>query len=451
MKKNIFIAIILFLFVTEYFAQTELSKEERLSWFNNAKLGIFIHWGIYSVDGIGASWPMKWKKISWNDYMAQAKGFTAKNYNPNNWAQLFKKAGAKYVVLTSKHHDGFALWDTKYSLLNAKKYSAAQKDLLKPYAEAMRSAGLKVGFYFSLLDWSHKDYEVVFDRPQKILEELYPQPTWQANLSPRERFLKFVSGQLSELSHNYRPDIFWFDGGWERSSQWWYAEAIKDSLLTWNNKVIINDRLPDYGDYETAEQGMPILRPKSPWEFCMTLNNHWGYAPNDNNYKPDAQIVRTFVEVLSKGGNLLLDVGPKSDGTIDVRQVKMLENLGSWINRNKNFVYETIAGLPDGHFYGPTLLSSDSTKIYLALFDTPKDYILLQGIYNKIKKVTLLSNDRTLAFSRSGGAKWAHIPGILRIETPTEKECDKYVTIVVVELQDKVKLYRGGGKHIEEN
>ena len=449
--KTLMLLVFFFSITFPLFSADKPSQEERMAWFDEAKLGIFIHWGLYAVNGIGASWPLKNKEISWDDYMKQAGGFTAEKYKADEWAKLFKQAGARYVVLTSKHHDGFALWDTKYSLLNAKDFSAAKRDLLAPYADALRRQGLKVGFYFSLLDWSHKDYEVVYDRPQDEVNKLYPQPDWQKNLPPHERFVKFVFGQLSEISHNYRPDVLWFDGGWEHTSQWWRAEEIKDSLLSWNPRIIVNDRLPDYGDYETAEQGSPVLRPKRTWEFCMTINNHWGYFPTDNNYKPQAQIIRTFVEVIANGGNLLLDVGPKPDGTIDKRQAQTLKTLGAWIERNKEAVYPAKAGLPYGHFYGPTLLSKDEKTIYLALFDTPKDYILLKGLHTKIKNIRVVGSNQPLKWVRSGGAKWAHIPGIARIEVPKKKNLDRYVTIIAVELEGKVDLFRGHGKAIESN
>lgn len=150
-----------------------LTYQERMQWFENAKLGIFIHWGLYGVNGIGESWSMYHKRISYEDYMAQAKGFTASNYDPEAWAKLFKKTGARYVVMTSKHHDGFSLWDTKYSKLNAKDMSAAGRDVYTPYVEALRHNGLKVGVYYSICDWSHPDYPVVFPRPNT--RKLYPQ------------------------------------------------------------------------------------------------------------------------------------------------------------------------------------------------------------------------------------------------------------------------------------
>ncbi len=182
----------------------------------------------------------------------------------------------------------------------------------------------------------------------------------------------------------------------------------------------------------------------------MTLNNHWSYAKNDNNYKPTAQIIRTFVETIANGGNLLLDVGPKADGTIPERQKEMLKELGEWIKRNREAVYETQAGLPPEHFYGPTLLSRDSSVIYLALFHKPQEYIALKGIQNKVKKIRVLNTDSELTFTRSGGAKWRQIPGILRITPPAEKDADKYVTVIAVELDGPVRLCRYAGKKLNE-
>jgi alpha-L-fucosidase len=444
--KKFLLTFASFLIVFNLFPQQKrLSKEERLEWFKNAKLGIFMHWGVYSVDGTVESWPLKNKQMSWNDYMAQAKGFTAANYHPEEWAKLFKKAGARYVVLTTKHHDGFALWPTRYSKLNCVDYSPAKRDLIGPYTNAMRDAGLKVGFYFSLLDWSHKDYPVNFPRPEKKIAALYPQPGWQKHLTKHDRFILFMDGQLSELSHNYHPDLLWFDGDWEHNAEWWRAGALKDSLLKWNPSIVVNGRLQGHGDYGTPEQGIPVTRPKGIWELCMTTNDSWGYRPSDTNYKPMDQIIRTFVEVISEGGNLLLDIGPKADGTLDERQVKILEELGAWIDRNKEAVYDTKAGLLPGHFYGPTLISKDDMTLYLAVYGEPKGYIGLKGLKSKIKKIRVVGSGEKLKWVRNGGAKWMGIPGIVRIDVPKKESLDPYVTMIAVELKEPVKVYHGTG------
>ncbi|AUC83819.1 alpha-L-fucosidase [Polaribacter sp. ALD11] len=440
--------VLLFLFTNQISAQEKLTKEERLEWFKDAKLGVFIHWGYYGVKGIGESWSMYHKRISYDDYMAQGKEFTAKNYDPEAWAKLFKKIGARYAVLTTKHHDGVALWDTKLSHLNVLEKTPAKRDLVAPFVDALRKENLKVGLYYSLIDWSHPDYDVVFPRPDT--RKNYPQKN-QNQLSPWQRFLKFNNGQLKELSDTFKPDLYWFDGDWEKSSEQWRAQSLKDSLLTWNPKVVVNSRLKTYGDYSTPEQGIPVVRPDGAWEFCMTMNNNWGYFPSDTNYKPKSQIIRTFVEVIASGGNLLLNIGPKPDGTIAKEQVERLEALGDWIRKHETAVFNSKAGLPYGHFYGPTMLNKDETKIYLALFDAPKNYISLKGIQNKVKSIKVVGSNQELSFERNGGAAWNNIPGILRIEIPQGKNLDPNVTIIEVELEDALKLYRGHGNAVELN
>ncbi len=442
--------VLLTFFVFVYgisWAQTD-NKNQRLEWFKDAKLGVFIHWGYYGVNGITESWSLYHKRINYEDYMKQGDKFTAANYNPKEWADLFKKIGAQYVVMTTKHHDGVALWDTKLSHLNVVEKTPAKRDLVAPYVDALRDNGLKVGLYYSLCDWSHPDYGVVFPRPSTKRD--YPQ-RGQKKIESWERFVQFYQGQLRELSSQFSPDLYWFDGDWEKSAEQWRSRALKDSLLKWNPNVIVNSRLNQYGDYKTPEQGIPVVRPEGPWEFCMTMNDNWGYFPSDINYKPTSQIIRTFVEVISNGGNLLLNIGPKPDGTIANEQRERLELLGKWIEKHKPAVYETTAGLPYGHFYGPTLLSKDHKKIYLCLFDAPKNYIQLKGIQSKVTGIKVLGTNEELTLERNGGAAWNNIPGILRISIPKKENLDKYLTVIEVALEDKLVLYRGHGNAVELN
>lgn len=448
-KRELSIVLMAILLTGSSLAQNQQKEEpDRMDWFENAKLGIFIHWGYYGVNGITESWSLYHKRISYDDYMEQGKKFTAANYDPEAWAALFKKVGANYVIMTTKHHDGVALWPTKSSKLNTLEHAAAKADLVTPYVNALRKEGLKVGLYYSLCDWSHPDYKVVFDRPDT--RKWYPQKN-QKYLSEWQRFVKFYKGQLEDLSKTYRPDLFWFDGDWEKSSEQWRAASLKDSLLAWNPHIVVNSRLKSYGDYSTPEQGIPVVRPKGPWEFCMTMNDNWGYFPSDTNYKPNAQIVRTFAEVIANGGNLLLNIGPRPDGSIAPEQVERLETLGDWINKHKEAVFETTAGLPYGHFNGPTLLSKDKTKLYLCLFDSPMNYISLKGIQNKVESIKVVGDGQELSFVRNGGAAWNNIPGILRIEVPEKESIDPYVTILEVKLKDPLILYRGHGNAVELN
>ncbi|WP_072880044.1 alpha-L-fucosidase [Salegentibacter echinorum] len=441
--------VVVFLCCSNFiFAQDDKKDNERMEWFNDAKLGIFIHWGYYGVNGITESWSMYHKQIPYTDYMDQGDEFTASNYDPEAWAKLFKEVGADYSVLTTKHHDGVALWDTDFSKLNVVEKTPAGRDLVGPYVDALRENDLKVGLYFSLPDWSHPDYEVVFPRPDT--RKNYPQKnqkTWPA----WERFVYFYKNQIKELQDNYNPDLFWFDGDWEHSPEEWRAKGLKDSLLARNPDIIVNSRLNQYGDYSTPEQGVPVVRPEGPWEFCMTMNDNWGYYPSDTNYKPSSQIVRTFAEVIGSGGNLLLNIGPKPDGTIPQEQETRLRDLGRWIAKNDAAIHGTVAGLPYGHFYGPTTLSKDQKKLYLFMLQDPKNYISLKGIQNKVKSIRVLGSDEELDFVRNGGAAWNNIPGILRIDLPAKESIDEYVTVLEIELEDELELYRGHGNAVELN
>ncbi len=205
--------------------QKEIPKEERLAWFKDAKLGIFIHWGIYAVNGIDESWSFYNNYISYPDYMKQLQGFTAKNYNPSKWAKLIKEAGAKYTIITTKHHDGVALWNSKFGTLNTVKKTPAKKDLITPFVKAIRKENLKVGLYYSLLDWSHPNYPY-FTRTEK---------RYQKDDKRWADFTKYNFGQLNELT-KFNPDLYWFDGDWEQSAEKWKAKEIRNLLLSKNSK-----------------------------------------------------------------------------------------------------------------------------------------------------------------------------------------------------------------------
>lgn len=443
MKK----VVIAFLISLTAYGQVD-QNPDKMQWFEDAKLGIFVHWGYYAVNGITESWSMYHQRIGYEDYMNQGNGFTAEKYDPNSWVELFKRTGARYAVITSKHHDGVALWDTGLSKLNVVDQTPAGSDILTPFVDALKEHGLKVGLYFSLPDWSHPDYEVVFPRPDT--RELYPQEN-QQTWEPWDRYMKFYTSQIEELQNNYNPDLFWFDGDWEHTAEKWRSGILKEKLLDYNPDVIVNSRLNHHGDYSTPEQGVPVVRPEGPWEFCMTMNDNWGYFPSDTNYKPISQIIRTFSTVIGMGGNLLLNVGPKPDGTLVQKQVENLEALGSWIRKHEPAVFDTDAGLPYGHFAGPTTLSKDRTRLYLFLFDKPQHYISLKGIQNKVKSIKVLGTNQELSFVRNGGAQWNNIPGILRIDIPEDGNLDEYVTVLEIQLEKPLVLYRGHGQAVELN
>ncbi len=441
MKKSIVVLVVFCLMSSLSFAQDkELSKEERLEWFKDAKLGIFIHWGIYSVNGIDESWSFYNNYISYTDYMKQLNGFTAKKYNPEYWAKLIKESGAKYTVITAKHHDGVALWNTKQSDLNVVKKTKAKKDLITPFVKAARKENLKVGIYYSLLDWSHPDYPNFTRKEKRYVEDT---KKWK-------NFTKFNFGQIEELT-KYNPDLYWFDGDWEQSAEKWKAKEIRELLLQKTPTTIINSRLRGYGDYATPEQGVPITKPDNPyWELCLTMNNSWGYQPNDTNYKTSNQLIRVLVDCISMGGNLLLDIGPKPDGTIPQEQIDILKDLGRWTNKHKSAIYGTRAGIPFGHFNGYTALSKDSTILYLYVDNKPNGPLLIKGLKNKVSRAWVVGNGTKLTTKVVGKQYWSDVPGLLYVDLP-ENVQDKDVTVIAVLLDGKVDLYREKGQVIESN
>jgi len=440
--KNFVVLTLCVFMYANAFAQEKvvLSKEQRLEWFKDAKLGIFIHWGIYAVNGIDESWSFHNGYISHRDYMKQLEGFNAKNYDPKLWAKLIKESGAKYATITTKHHDGVALWDTKLSDLNTVDKTKAKKDLIKPFVKSLRLEGLKVGLYYSLLDWSHQDYPNFLRNKKRYIND---EKRWA-------KFSKFNHGQLKELTQ-FEPDLYWFDGDWEQSAEKWKAKEIRDMLLKENPKTIFNSRLQGFGDYATPEQGLPISKPENYyWELCMTMNNSWGYQSNDKDYKSINQIIRILVDCISMGGNLLLDIGPKADGSIPDEQRTILKGLGRWTQKHKEAIYGTRSGIPHGHFNGYTALSKDKKTLYLYLDNKPNGPLVIKGLKNQINRIWVVGNGTKLTHEVKGKQYWSKVPGLLYVNVPDDVH-DKDVTIIALLLEGEVDLYREEGQKIESN
>lgn len=440
MKRLLLSAALTLLLFQPTKAQQHIRAEaiqDKMQWFADAKLGIFIHWGIYSVLGVDESWSFHNKKISYDDYMKQLKGFTAKHYQPEAWAALIKESGARYAVITTKHHDGVALWDTKFSKLDMAGSTPARRDVLTPLYTALRQQGIKSGAYFSLIDWSYPDYPQFLKDSSRYDTKKDP-ARWQ-------RFLHFYEGQLTEVMQQYNPDLWWFDGDWEHSAEEWEAVKIRKMLTDHNPNTIINGRLAGYGDYDTPEQNFPVSRPTFKWwELCMTINNNWGYHPDDTNYKTPYEVITIFADAISNGGNMLLDIGPAEDGTIPAEEVTVLKELGAWNKKHASAIFNTVAGIPAGHFYGPTTLSKDSTTLYLFLSGNTSGQIMVKGLINNIKKISVVGKGQALTHKIVGKISWSAVPGLVYIDVPTAVQ-DKYMTVLAVELDGPVKLYRGKG------
>ncbi|MEN4762637.1 alpha-L-fucosidase [Chryseobacterium sp. C39-AII1] len=427
MKGKITVSLLgLFLSFQNINGQKTSFDQQKMEWFQDAKLGIFIHWGIYSVDGISESWSFFNNYINHDNYMKQLNGFTASQYQPENWVQLIKNSGAKYAVITTKHHDGVSLWNTKEEkAISITKNSVAKKDVLTPFISELKKSGLKTGLYFSLPDWSHPYYDVN-TRTKKRYEIKNDNARWQ-------KFVSYYQGQLNELSSQYKPDLLWFDGDWEHTSEEWQAPKTLENLRKFNPNIIINSRLNTHGDYETPEQGIPVVNPQSEyWELCYTMNDAWGYQPFDDNYKTPNMIVRTLADVISMGGNLLLDIGPKSDGTIPTKQVEILKNLARWTSKNKEAIYGTRRGLPFENYKGKSSFSKDGKKLFLYL-EEAKDFVKVYGLDIPPLSATIIGDQNSkINFKSDNKGNYTF--------NLTNSKFDQDVTVLEIDFKDKLQF-----------
>lgn len=417
---------VLFALLLDLNAVAQPSKQQeakKMEWFKDAKLGIFIHWGIYSVNGISESWSFFNNYINHDLYMKQLDGFTASNYQAKEWVDLIAESGAKYAVITSKHHDGVALWDSKaQDAVTTSRNSAAKKDVISPFVTALKAKNIKTGIYFSLPDWSYPNYDV-FTRIRKRYTLKEHPDRWKV-------YQHYFQQQLNELSQAFNPDLLWFDGDWEHTAEEWQADKILTNLRKYNPNIIVNARLTGHGDYDTPEQGVPVTRPANPyWELCYTTNDSWGYQPYDLNYKSANMIIRTLVDCISMGGNLLLDIGPKADGSIPQEQIAILKGLGRWTRKHQEAIYSTREGLPPGHFFGKTALSKDKKKVYLFLEQNNNNSLTVNGLKNDINNIYIVGHPDKLTYKKEGVA--------LTIKIPKQLE-DQDVTVVCITLADEL-------------
>jgi alpha-L-fucosidase len=414
-------------------------------WFPGAKLGIFLHYGIYAVDGVAESWAFYNGDVPHDRYMRQLSGFTASKYDPAAWAELFVKAGARYAVLTARHHDGVALWDTAFGDLNVVRHTPAGRDLVSSYVDTLRQRDLKVGLYYSHSDWNHPLYASVrsLGTDQWVNESRFAAPQdGHENPAAWAEYLAYRDGQVRELTERFQPDLLWFDGEWERAERQWGFDRLAAQIKATVPAAVLNGRLGPHGDYATPEQGVPMTPPDGPWELCLTVNDSWGYRHTDQNQKSVRQLIRYFAETIGAGGNLLLAVGPKEDGTIPSEQAERLEGLGSWIRQHAEAVYDTVAGLPPGYHYGPSTLSADRRTLYLTCFDSIREMVGVRGIKTKVRRVRVVSSDAELGHRVIGG--FGEAPGVLWIDAPPHQ--NPYATVIAVELDGELEIYRGSGR-----
>jgi alpha-L-fucosidase len=422
----------------------EISKDERMSWWREARFGMFIHWGIYSVPagqwkgqkipGAG-EWIMQQAKIPVSEYEQLARQFNPIKFNADEWVRIAKDTGMKYIVITSKHHDGFCIWDSKVTDYDIAKATPFKKDVLKELARACKKHGIRLCFYHSIMDWHHPDAQAPF----------YPNYNDTSLSNPNfARYVeKYLKPQVKELITNYGPlGVLWFDGEWVKD---WTEPQGKDMynyVRSLQRDIIINNRVgkgrkgmeglsksQDYaGDFGTPEQQIPPTGlPGVDWETCMTMNNTWGYSSYDNNWKFVQDLIHKLADIASKGGNFLLNVGPTSEGLIPQPSVERLAAMGQWMKVNSESIYGTTASpfssLPWGR------CTAKPGKLYLHVFDWPKDGRLeVPGLRNEVKKAYLLADKShgTLPVNRLSEDR-------LVVSVP-EKAPDPVNTVVVLEI-----------------
>jgi len=420
------------------------TANERMEWFIKARFGLFVHWGIYAIPARG-EWVRSHEKLSIEDYQPFFEEFNPVNYNPKEWAALAKKAGMKYTVITAKHHDGFCLFDSKLTDYKATN-TPAGRDLIKEYVDAFRNEGLKVGFYYSLIDWHHPDYPAYGDNFHPMRDN----EAWKDKKHDFSRYLQYMHGQVRELLTNYgKIDIMWFDFSYgNMSGETWKATELVKMVRSLQPHIIIDDRLGGHirsinkevyaGDFASPEQ---IIPPEGvvdeagnpiPWEACITMNNHWGYAATDKDFKSPKQLIRALVECVSKGGNLLLNVGPNAKGEFPEESVEILTEIGKWMSKNGESIYGCgNAGLPKPEWGRYT---RKGNKLYAHIFERGIGPIAVQGIKGKIKRARLLADGSEVDIQKPWNA--VHYGDAIFINFKSSRLPDEIDTVVELELEE---------------
>ena len=380
-------------------------RAARMKWFHDAHFGLFIHWGVYSVPAHG-EWYMNNAKVPVATYKAFAKDFTAAKYDPQAWAALAKEAGVKYVVITAKHHDGFTMYDSRYSDWNAVK-AAAGRDLLQPLADAVRAQGLKFGLYYSQSqDWINLGGGKGNTQP------------WdpEQNKGSFDEYLKTIAlPQIREILDKYHPSYLFFDTEYSMTPE--RARPIFDLTCKYPD-LIINNRLGGgvLGDIGTPEQHIATDPFGRSFETCMTINNSWGYNAGDLRWKSAQQLIRNLSDIVSKGGNYLLNIGPTSEGLIPQPEVERLQAMGRWLKTNGEAVYGTEAGyyaepLPWGRVTRKIQPNGDTT-LYLHVWNWPADgKVLLPGIQQSVRSGRLLAGGAAVTSTVTGAGLQVTLPG----------------------------------------
>jgi alpha-L-fucosidase len=427
--------------------ETPAQRDARMQWWREARFGMFIHWGLYAVPagewkakqyGGGVEWIMNLAKVPVAEYKPLLQQFNPLNYNPAQWVALAKEAGMNYIVITSKHHDGFCLWPSACTDWDVASTTWG-KDILKPLAEECRKQGLVFCTYHSIMDWTHPDY-----LPRRQWD---PRPDVPADF---DRYVIHLKNQLRELVQNYHPAVLWFDGEWEKT--WDFARG-KDLALyvrSLDPKILINNRVDatrsgmqgmskgeTAGDFGTPEQEIPPQGlPGADWESCMTMNDTWGYSAHDHNWKSAETLIRNLVDTASKGGNYLLNVGPTGEGLIPPASVERLKAIGQWMKVNGESIHGTAAS-PFKKLPFEGRCTAKGRELYLHVFRWPEQGLKLAGLETHVEGALALNGREKLALSFEP-AQQPGAPQLVRIPKP--KQLDPCVTVIALTLAGPIKV-----------
>lgn len=415
---------------TNYLQETKVAREARMAWWKDARFGMFIHWGLYAVpagewngkrtDHL-AEWSMHHLQIPIAEYEKFAPEFNPVKFDAEEWVSIAKNAGMKYIVITSKHHEGFALWDSKvteWDIIDATPYG---RDILKELAEACKKEGIKLCFYYSIMDWHHPDAQAIWepDYNKGMGDSTAINPEFDNYLN------NFMKPQLKELLTSYGDvGVVWFDGEWIPDYSTEAGKDIYQFVREQQPDILVNNRVDkgrkgmegidvegDFaGDFGTPEQEIPETGiPGVDWESCMTMNDSWGYKHFDDNWKSSETLIRNLVDITSKGGNFLLNVGPTAEGLIPQPSVERLAAMGEWVKVNGEAVYGTTASPVEAPEWGRITAKGDT--LYLHVFDWPASGKLpLENLEATPGKATLLADGSELALASEGEESFVKLP-----------------------------------------
>lgn len=418
---SVFLALVLLLSgvsslsADDFRQETEQHRQERMKWWREARFGMFIHWGLYSLPA-RHEWVKMRERMTNEEYRKYFELFNPDLYKPVEWAKAAKMAGMKYVVITTKHHEGFCLWDSKYTDYKATN-TPYGKDLIKPFVKAFRDQGIRIGFYHSLIDWHHPDFPIDRIHPMRDNEEMR-----KTNKSRDIRkYAQYLHNQVRELMTNYGqidyffPD-FSYPGEDGKGRDDWQSESLLEMVRELQPQIIINDRLDlldhRWGwDFRTPEQFMPkewvtMDGERVPWETCQTFSGSWGYYRDEKTWKSGRQLITMLIETVSKGGNLLLNVGPTARGTFDYRSMERLRAIGAWMDTHGRSIYGCTAAPEEFKAPKNTLLTynPETNRMYVHVLEWPMGKLDLDGFGGKVKYAQLLNDASEIRFSGSRGA-----------------------------------------------